>query len=383
MNINVFNTILLSAILVLIATFVFIKNRIKIIRFFKKNQVIRFVMTVFIPFIVPFVLSILFSIDQELFADVKSNGTTNPTIITATIILSAIAIINLVIQFIIWCQEKKENDIRWENFAAKQAFNNLHEIFMGKMIQLRSSYHNGLKQGMLTDADVPYSVFDQIRKITWEFCRTISKITDIPTKDLDAAFIYHYRYKNSTDKDQEWRWITGKGTKFSLTLNNFVGNMDSTFHYMINNNVSTLFYNDKNEAANEQKYQHTYKDHNHKRSGSFVAAKVAFSSNDDTLCEGIIMVNSYGKRFLDNAPGHTEEELMHLILDSIFPCYRQLLSAELAMLYFRHQTDKETKKCQKKKKCKQKPIILPKDLKHHQKAFKCLIATTKKIWTKE
>lgn len=382
MNNCIVNTILLCVILILFFVFLFIKNKVKIIRFFKKKQVLRFIITVLIPFAVPFALSVVFAIDDGWFNTAK-NSSASVAVIVTTIVMSVIACLNLVVQFSVWCQEKKENDIRWENFAAKQAFNNLHEIFMGKMIQLRSSYHNGLKQGMLTDADVPYSVFDQIRKITWEFCRTISKITDIPTKDLDAAFIYHYIYKDSTKKDQEWRWITGKGTKFSLTLNNFVGNMDSTFHYMINNNVSTLFYNDKNEAANEQKYQHTYKDHNHKRSGSFVAAKVAFSSNDDTLCEGIIMVNSYGKRFLDNAPGHTEDELMHLILDSIFPCYRQLLSAELAMLYFRHQTDKETNKCQKKKKCKQKPIILPKDLKHHQKAFKCLIATTKKIWTKE
>ena len=294
-----------------------------------------------------------------------------------------IVCLNLVVQFIVWCNEKKENDIRWENFAAKHAFNNMHEIFKGKMFQLRSSYHNGLKQGMLTDADVPYSVFEQIRKITWEFCRTVSKITDIPTKDLDAAFIYHYIYKDSTKKDQEWRWITGKGTKFSLTLNNFVGNMDSTFHHMISKNVSTLFYNDKNEAASDQKYQYTYKDYNHKCKGSFVAAKVAFSGNDDTLCEGIIMVNSYGKKFLDNLSEYTEEELMHLILDSIFPCYRQLLSAELAMLYFRHQTDIEPEKCHKKKRHKQKFIFFPESLKQHKKAFKCLIATTKKIWTNE
>ena len=98
------------------------------------------------------------------------------------------------------------------------------------------------------------------------------------------------------------------------------------------------------------------------------------------------MVNSYGKRFLDNAPEHTEDELMHLIVDSIFPCYRQLLSAELAMLYFRHQS-KKVRVVRKGKPQKAKPQYKPVNtleyLRCNKQAFKCLIASTKKIWTKE
>lgn len=334
----------------------------------------RFIVTVLIPFAIPFILSIIFAVDESWVHKIR-HGTANISLIIFVLIMVFISFVNLVFQFIIWCHEKKENDILWENFAAKQAFNNLYEIFMGKMIQMRSSYHNGLKQGMLTDADVPYNIFEQIRKVTWEFCCTISKITDIPTKDLDVAFIYHYSYKGAGPDDTRWKWITGKGTKFGLNLNDFINDADSTFHYLINNNISTLFYNDKNKAIMDQCYLYTYKDHNHKRIGSFVAAKIAFSSNDDTLCEGIIMVNSYGKRFLDNDSGHTEDELMHLILDRIFPCYRQLLSAELAMLYFRHQTNQLGKNCKKN-------VLLPTKYNLNKGASKCVITTTKKIWTK-
>lgn len=378
MELSLINIILTSSVLCAIIIFVVFKNKSRIKRFFEKKQVIRFIVSVLIPFIIPFILSIIFAVDEGWFDKSKHNSV-NLQLEIFTILMIVISFFNLAFQFIIWCREKKEDDIYWENFAAKQAFNNIYEIFMGKMIQMRSAYHNGLKQGMLTDSDIPYNIFEQIRKTTWEFCRTISKITNIPTKDLDAAFIYHYSYKGVTPQDAQWKWITGKGSKFGLNLNDFIGDTDSTFHYLISNNISTLFYNDKTKAFKEQEYQYTYKDHNHKCVGSFVAAKIAFSSNDDTLCEGIVMINSYGKRFLDSDLKHTEEELMHLILDSIFPCYRQLLSCELAMLYFRHQVNGSTDEMSK---TERKKTAFPFKYSLRKKCVKCIISTTKRIWSK-
>ena len=124
---------------------------------------------------------------------------------------------------------------------------------------------------------------------------------------------------------------------FIVDLNEFVENTDSAFRYMDKTDTPRLFYNDKNKAVDVRQYQRNYKDYMYGLVGSFMAAKVVFSSNDDTLCEGIIMVNSYGKKFLDNSPEHTEEELKHLIMDKIFPCYEQLLISELSTLYFKHE----------------------------------------------
>lgn len=385
MEINTLNTILLCIILIVLLAIICIRFRSQITRFIKKNQVLRFITMVLIPFALPFVLSIVISIRADsldtllswIYEGTKINAT--DAVIMALILVAGA---NLIGQFRIWCKERQENDIRWENFAAKQAYNSLHTIFKERTLQLRVSYHNGLKQGMLTEADIPYSIFDQIRKITWEFCRTISHITDIPTKDLDSAFIYHYCYNGANNKDKDWRWITGKGLKFSVPLNSFVDKADSTFHHMISNNVSMVFYNNKKDAAAEQRYQYTYKDYNHACRGSIIAAKVAFSSNDDILCEGIIMVTSYGKQFLDRYPDHTENELLQLIMDSIFPCYKQLLAAELAMLYFRHQTETiETEKITPIPKLS--GMLLPPQEHGKKKSLKCLISTTKKIWTKE
>lgn len=370
-NLCLVNTIILSVFILFIVICKAIKYRIRIARFMRKKQVVRFVVNVFIPFIVPLVISIITVVPLDEADKVKW---------IAMIALSGLAIINLFVQFGIWAKEKKEADIRWENYAAKYAFNNLYEIYANKNSQLRTAYHNGLKQGMLTDADIPYNIFDMIRKITWEFCNTVGKITGIPTKDMDGAFVYRYTYPGVSKKENTWKWVTGKGTKFKPGLNDFAEITDSTFHYMSSNNVSIVFFNDKGDAIKSQQYVCSYRDYSHDCKGSIFAAKVAFSGNDHTLCEGIVMVNSYGHKFMDNLPWQTETELKELLQDSVFPCYSKLLTTELAMLYFRHQSEGDEKAdCKANGDC---PFSFKEKFTIHKKTYKCIVAASKKIWTK-
>lgn len=370
----IINTTLLSALIVLLLTGQIIKYRFKILRFIKKRQVVRFLTNIVVPFVIPLILSM-----------VDSDGTLTlkrlDDISGPVAFLLGIAAINLIVQFVMWIKEQKEADLRLENLAAKHAYNSLFDIHKNKNAQLRNAHHNGLERGMLTAADVPYNIFDQIRKITWGFGSAIGEITGIPTKDLDASFIYRYTYSGAGKSDRSWRWVTGKGSKFRSDLNDFAEISDSTFHYLGNNNAATLFYNDKTVAHSLQRYLYSDKDHSHSCVGSIVAAKVAFSGNDEKLCEGIIMVNTYGHRFLDKSPRFSEDELRDLILDSILPCYKNLLTTELAMLYFQHQDEPDD--------CANLPnraiacTFNGRKMSVHKNAFKCMIAATKKTWTKK
>lgn len=322
--------ILVCLFLVGLLLFLCVKHRRIIARYIKKLHIFRFIVNIALPFIIPFVLTFLIEGEKAYSLWQKRSF--------ITIII--VACINTAAQFYFWNKDRQEVNLKWENKASKYAYNNLYEICTDKNNQLRTAYHIGMKNGTVDSYSMPYDIFNHIRKITWEFCKTISEITNIPTKDLDASFIYRYCYPG-IKSENSWRWITGKGSKFSITLDDFIYEHDSTFHYLINNNISMMFYNDKEEARMNQRYQMTYKDFSHKQTGSFVAAKVAFSGNDQCLCEGIIMINSYGKKFLDDNPEYSEDEFRHLILDGIFPCYRQLLSNELAMLYFRHKEQRK------------------------------------------
>ncbi len=339
MKICTINAILLSIILCLILTIIFLRNKKIIARFFKKNQVTRFVVTVLIPFIIPFILSILFAVDQDFFSSKTNKFEINSSINIVTILLICISFINLIFQFISWCKEKKESDIRWENASARKAYDNLHLILKDKTFALRTAYHTGFSLNSKLQNITPYNIFDHIRKLTWGFCCTISDITNIPTKDLDAAFIYHYCYSGASEKDKQWRWVTGKGSKFNLNLEDFIKNTNSTFNHMAYSNISVLLYNDKTDALKDQNYQAIYRDFTDNGKGSIFSAKIAFSGNNELLCEGILMINTYGKQFLDDLPQITEKEFLNLISHDIFPCYRQLLTTELAMLYFKHEIE--------------------------------------------
>lgn len=374
----IINIGLVSILIALLIGCLVIKHRVKIVRFIKKKQVLRFIANVLVPFIVPLVISVLTILHR--------NSEDPAEIKWTTIVLLCVASVNLVVQFAIWIKEKKESDLRWERIAAGRAFNNMFEVHKNKSSQLRAAYHKGLKQGMLTDADIPYNIFEQIRKITWEFCNTISQITDIPTKDLEAAFIYHYPSPkgSKTEKtDNQWKWVVGRGSRFEDNLLDFVNDKETAFHHIINNNIASMFYNDKTKAAKKQCYKYSYKDYEYDRVGSFFAAKVAFSGNDQILCEGIIVINSYGKRFLDSIPGYTEKELSHLILDSIFPCFRYMLTTELAMLYFRHQDDEPEKTDSKADDSNAADTASCPESSECGKAVKCIITASKKIWRKQ
>ena len=371
-NLHFINTILLGFLIALVLSCIFVKHRIAILRFIKKKQIIRFLVNVVSPFLISLILSM---VDFDTWTIKK------PTEITAPVaFLLGITILNLIIQFIVWTKEQKEADIRLENLAAKHAYNSLFEIHKSKNVQLRNAHHNGLERGMLTAGDIPYNIFDQIREITWGFGQAIGEITGIPTKDLDSSFIYRYTYSGAGKYDRSWRWVTGKGSKFRADLNDFAETNDSTFHYMGNNNAAALFYNDKSVAHSLQRYLYSDKDHSHECIGSIVAAKVAFSGNDEKLCEGIIMVNTYGHRFLDKSPRFTEEELRDLILDSILPCYKNLLTTELAMLYFQHRDEPNDVSLSKKPTSR---FWISRKGEVHRNAFKCIVEATKKTWTRK
>lgn len=314
---------ILACLLVLMVSLgaaVIIKYRVKIWRWWRKHAVSKFLFNILFPFAIPLVLTLILEWDDLVKKWIKPDALWEDKIKgIAVLLMFFIAFLNSIFQFVVWIKDIKEADVRWENEAIMHAFENMFEIHQNKNTFFRSAYHGGLTNGILTDSDVPYDVFDQIRKITWGYCHTISRITNISIQDLSAAFVYHYAYESANEGDRKWRWITGKGSKFSMPLTDFIEESDSTFHYMIHNSVSTVFYNDKEEAMKDKKYQFSYRDHSHNFIGSFVAAKVAFSGNDGKICEGIIMVTSYGTRFLDNDKVHTEDELAHLILDDIFP----------------------------------------------------------------
>ncbi len=304
-----------------------------IIRWWKKYRVMKFIVNVFVPFIVPFVLTLIL-IKQEEYENWN-------TLFVIILIIWAVVIVNFIFQFKYWKQDRDESLLRWENFASKHAYMGLYRIQKDKKTQYSTSSLEEFKSGTLDDKHIPYDVFEQIRQICLEFSKVIGDITGIPSVHISVSFIYHYTSKDI--KEQEWKWIVGRNSKFNGELEEFINQKDSMYHHMIHNKIPFIFYNDKKQAVDEGIFYYSAKDRLHNNSGSIFASKFGFNNNKENCCEGLLMITTYGEKFVKKGSEYSESEFEQLLLDKIFPCYKNLLQAELGMLYFRHKNDQTDK----------------------------------------
>ena len=329
--------ITLSLVIVLVISMMltlFWKNRHAIRTWWKKNLVWKCITTVLAPFLIPFIITLVLELTNE---------DASRTVMRFLITMCLLTFFNLIFQFVEWKKERKNIDIEWENFASQCAYNNLYDVIKEKVNKYGDySYERPElkeKQFCLAQENIPYDIFEHIRRICLMFRSTLGTITEINTLHMNVSFIYHYTYKTANEGDKQWRWLVGKDSDFDIALNDFTDKDTSLYHYMISNHSSLEFYNNKEEAANKAKYYYSYKDYLHDKKGSVFAAKITFANNDEICSEGIIMVTTYGETFIKDGSIHTEEEFKKLVVDKIFPCYKNMLKAELGMLYFRHEPE--------------------------------------------
>lgn len=331
---------LLIAILIIVLVLVvfktmtlIVKYRRNILLWWKRYAIWKFIVNVFLPFAIPFVITIVVTI---------SGGDNYKPFEPLFLFLCAMcvfAIVNLCFQLRFWIKEHKERKLEWKYQASHHAYYSLYDVIKEKNIQYGIKSIE-MKNGYIPEKMIPYNVFDQIRRICSAFRHAVAHITGIDTVHITVSFIYHYTYEDTTKDDYSWRWIMGKDSGFDISLKDFTKRDESMYHYLINNNSAMAFYNDKNDAAEDCKYYFSYKDRLHNNEGSLFASKVSFANNLGTCCEGILMITTYGQKFVESNSEHTPDEFKKLLLDEIFPCYKNLLKIELGMLYFRHKTDR-------------------------------------------
>ena len=179
-NISIAILVCLIALMAASAISVIVRHRVKICRWWRKHAVFKFLFNILFAFAIPLILTLILEWDDEI---VKVFNPEVPmackTTGIAVLFMFFIAFLNVIFQFVVWIKDVKEIDVRWENQAIMHAFENMFEIHKHKNTYFRSAYHGGLTNGILTDSDVPYDIFDQIREITWGYCHTISRITNI------------------------------------------------------------------------------------------------------------------------------------------------------------------------------------------------------------
>ena len=198
-----------------------------------------------------------------------------------------------------------------------------------------------LKEVYIPEKYIPYDVHGYVSEICMSFRDTISEFTSVPQEYMSVTFIYHYDYPEANDDDKSWRWVIGKEATTQIELNYFVTQCPTLYNYMVSgchgDVTNVVFCNNKIELALTGHYQMSSRDKDHNQNGSVFAVKVAFGNNAHNFVEGILLISTYGKKFVEAGSNFDVDELKNVLLEELYPYYQRLLETELGMLYLRHK----------------------------------------------
>lgn len=149
--------------------------------------------------------------------------------------------------------------------------------------------------------------------------------------------------------NSNWQWITRKNSTINRDLQEFIVNENSHsyFNYIITNNFSSHFENNKDKLVREGHYWISENDKRFSILGSIASFKMSFIKNETTFCVGYLVISTYGRTFVENKTNQLEiNNFNDLLTNNIIPAYRHLIETELGFMYERHNIVEKSKTCQ-------------------------------------
>lgn len=290
-----------------------------------KNFLVEFLVCTVAPAVIPIVLLL----PRQHFSE-----------LACYILLGLLYILDGIFIWRFYKHSKTEKEQLLANKLNSTAYTNAYQLSEQKRDYITQKTYEKLYQ--LEQNYIPYDIFNYISEICKNFRDTISQITSIKQEYMSVTFIYHYDYKGATEEDLSWRWVVGKEASTRTPLDYFVDRDGSLYNYLLKSNdgkINSVFSNDKKQLAYEGRYYMSARDDDHNKIGSVFAVKVPFGNNAENFVEGVLLVSSYGKTFVNSSSEYTEDELKNLIFEDLYPYYQRLLETELGMLYLRHKKE--------------------------------------------
>lgn len=279
-----------------------------------------FIIRTVIPFAIPFILEIE---DEHISKTAK------------LIIIFIASVFDLILIYFIDKKEKQDNEEALKNKIARNAYSNVYELNERKRnFMVECSYN---KEFLIPKKFLPYNVHEYIEEICHSFKNLMCQITSIDKEYVSVSYIYRYIYDGASKEDKTWKWITGREQTMQTPINKFVRQKDTVYYTLIYGKDTSVFYNDKLAMEQENLYYMSSRDRMHNKVGSILGVQLMFSNNAKSFTEGILIISSYGKRFVDDNNEVEINKLRKLVFDDLFPYYQRLLETELGVLYLRHK----------------------------------------------
>jgi len=255
---------------------------------------------------------------------------------SSKVVFIIIAIIFIIYQ-VIHLSLKEEND----NKKLRDDLNNYEKYQTSQKILNNVIEVEKLKRNLLKTENLPdykkqvllYNPHEFVEQICSNVKLLISNLTEITLSSLSVSFIYQYPEYNSN-----WQWITRKNSSINKDLNDFIvnDNFHSYFNYIITNNFSSHFENDKENLVKEGHYWISENDKRFSSLGSIASYRMTFMKNETILCIGYLVISTYGMTFVEKDNTEKISNFNNLLTNNIIPSYRHLIETELGFMYVRH-----------------------------------------------
>ena len=228
--------------------------------------------------------------------------------------------------------ERQKKKIEKQNETAKTVLTQIIQLIDRKT----SNYRGNTYELTVTDKEWPYfyGVHNYLHEVCENLKFTIAKIIQEESSYVDVCLIYNY------SEETQWKWLAGKsGISAAVDLNSFISDPETLYNYLLNNKEKApIFCNDKNASKH---YKKGRRDKLFDGNGSFYAMPITFSNNEKALVEAILLISTYGVRFVPGNPTEKEKnDFRRMMAHEVVPYYISIIQTELVALYMRHNLDK-------------------------------------------
>ncbi len=170
----------------------------------------------------------------------------------------------------------------------------------------------------------------QIRLLLNYFRDIFSDAFKIDTDNIGISLLYKSLLK------PEWEWLHKMNIENDLSKTDLINNPHSSFRQIIDGHCNFIFYRDKRDAINENKYVPSQKDSEDHNLGSIICKKFYIGDEPEYLV-AILSISTYGIMICKQRDYNYSKKIIN---DIILKIIEKLLLIELSLLTIKEMNEK-------------------------------------------
>ena len=175
---------------------------------------------------------------------------------------------------------------------------------------------------------------DQIISLLENIQVTLSELFGITRDEIGLSIIY--KPKGNSD----WHWLSTINMQNDIDLNTLITNPTTTVKQVIDGKGSTIFFPDKQIAAQNNKYLPGRIDETYDNVGSVLCRDISIGKDEKTI-QAILSITTYGTQLCQE----NDKDAKYKIENLLMPTFEKRIQLELALLYIKEILNPKCMEC--------------------------------------